>query len=281
MQTATETTTFICTPINLSVAGNTVLDIDKLMSDSASMDERSLHELRMLVEQYPFYQAARLLYVNNLFVLRRQEFGAELAKASLMVPDRAALFQLFEQRHYAIEVEGAPRRDMPIETEGDGNRTLSLIDSFLATHDAPAAGEAVPAAPHAKPTVAEVTSDYAAFLAMQDSPEEDAADEGGAQLRGAELIDTFIEQTKGKQRYALAELDDDELLVPDDCSHLDEGGLYNENIANIYIKQGRYAEALEILSKISLTNPEKKANFAPQMKLLQVIVGDGATAREA
>jgi hypothetical protein len=42
------------------------------------------------------------------------------------------------------------------------------------------------------------------------------------------------------------------------------------------IKQGRYEQALEILNKICLNNPEKNTTFATQMRLLEVVVGHNA-----
>ncbi|MBQ2166385.1 MAG: hypothetical protein II447_06385 [Bacteroidaceae bacterium] len=52
--------------------------------------------------------------------------------------------------------------------------------------------------------------------------------------------------------------------------------LYNEKIVSILIKQGRYEQALEILNKICLNNPEKNTIFATQMRLLEVVVGHNA-----
>ena len=64
----------------------------------------------------------------------------------------------------------------------------------------------------------------------------------------------------------LGSLSMDNKEVPDD-------DLYNEKIVNILIKQGRYEQALEILNKICLNNPEKNTTFATQMRLLEVVVG--------
>ena len=52
------------------------------------------------------------------------------------------------------------------------------------------------------------------------------------------------------------------------------------NIVNIYIKQGRYQQALEILKSICLNNPEKSANFASQMRLLEVVVNNNKESKQ-
>ena len=88
-----------------------------------------MEELRDIVAKYPFFQTARLLYVANLYQLHDAAFGKELRKASVMVPDRTALFSLTEGENYTLETV-SPSGSL-IETENDHNRTISLIDSFL------------------------------------------------------------------------------------------------------------------------------------------------------
>ncbi len=250
------------------------LDFSRYIEDPSQLDRNTLEELKQLIADYPFFQLARLLYVANLFVLRDQSFGPELRKASALVPDRTALFQLVEAKNYEIEVQHPADDEQAIMTESD-DRTITLIDSFLSTQPAQTDEKDKAAEPHHVPTWTEVTSDYASFLEMQEDAPVDPADEGTAslQLNGASLIDNFINETRGQQRYVIADGSEDEPvgLTPQETDADDS--LYNENIVNLLIKQEQYEQALEILHKICLNNPEKSATFAPQMQLLQVIVG--------
>lgn len=56
----------------------------------------------------------------------------------------------------------------------------------------------------------------------------------------------------------------------------DEGSadspLLMQSLAKIFIKQRRYERALEIISKLSLNNPEKSVYFADQIRFLQKLV---------
>ena len=151
----------------------------------------------------------------------------------------------------------------------DEDRTLSLIDNFLTQQ--PEEEKEEESEPHSVPTVAEVTSDYASFLAMQEeveSPVEDNPEKGGADA----IIDSFLSSQEGKQRYEFSEKDDDapQTAAPD--TDFDGADLYNEKIVEILVKQRQYAQALEILRQICLNNPEKSRNFATQMQLLEIIV---------
>lgn len=250
-------------------------DIFSLINDPSQLNESTLPELRSLVERYPFYHTARLLYVHNLFTLHHKDFGTELRKASALVADRSALFSLVESIHYQIQC--SPNRFITqpsdIETESDANRTISLIDSFLSQSRGETNDQ--------MPSIADLTNDYASFLIKGENPDSDESQTAEPKLKGSELIDSFIENTKGKQRFEIPELPDEynievnasEEFQSPRLSHEDEE-IYTENMVNIYISQGRYEQALEILRKICLNNPKKNSNFAAQIKLLETVIAN-------
>jgi hypothetical protein len=243
-----------------------MINIRELATNPSLLNEETLPELKELLEKYPFFQLVRLLYVANLYKLHAQNFGTELRKASVFVPDRAALFALTESTNYQLPTQ---ENSASIETEGDENRTLSLINDFLTGKTLET--EDGQDAPRMVPSVADLTNDYASFLLQQEGWDgENTVDDTIPQLKGADLIDSFIEETKGKQRLEMPELDDDEFVSPELSDEEEE--IYTESMVNIYIKQGRYQQALEILRKISLNNPKKSSNFAAQINLLEIIL---------
>jgi len=241
-----------------------VIDIKELINDRTKLNADTLVELKAVVEEYPFFQTARLLYVANLYAVHDRSFGEELRKASVFLPDRRALFYMIEGEHYVIET---PENAVPAASEKGKDRTISLIDNFLSNQREENENK------RAKPTLADLTTDYAAFLVNQDDVVSDADE--APKLRGQSLIDNFIEVTKGKQRIEMPDLNDEDYNFSPAISPEDEE-IYTEKMTDIYIKQGRYAEALGILKKICLNNPKKSAYFANQMKLLEVILGGNA-----
>lgn len=239
-----------------------MIEVSELIKGKARLDSDTLVELKELVERYPFFQTARLLYIVNLFVLRSKDFVEELKKGSVFITDRRTLFSIIEGKNYDIEYDVNVLSDR-IETEGDENRTISLIDNFLSAHDETSSGKTT----RVSPSIADLTTDYTSFL-MQQEDETMQTDDEKPKLKGEELIDSFIEETKGKQRVEIGELAS-EFKSPEISDEDEE--IYTENMVNIYIKQGRYEQALEILRKICLTNPKKTVNFATLIKLLEVI----------
>ena len=47
---------------------------------------------------------------------------------------------------------------------------------------------------------------------------------------------------------------------------------FTETLARIYIKQGKYAKAIEIIRRISLLYPQKNRYFADQIRFLEKIL---------
>ncbi|MBQ6964722.1 MAG: hypothetical protein IJP82_03410 [Bacteroidaceae bacterium] len=251
-----------------------MMNIKELIEDPSKLNAETLPELKALVEKYPFFQAVRLLYLSNLYRLHSQDFGPELKRASVHVPDRTALFALTEGVNYELPSQNSATA---IETEGDSNRTLSLINTFLTQGGIETDNDFGPE--RNQPSVADLTNDYVSYLMRQEqqgTPEEpddiSKADDNAPRLKGADLIDIFIEETKGKQRLDMPEMNDEEFTSPELSAEEEE--IYTENMVNIYIKQGRYQQALEILRKICLNNPKKSSNFAAEMNLLEIILGE-------
>ena len=154
------------------------------------LNRETLCELRTLLARYPYFQTARLLYLKNLFLLHDPSFAEELRKAALYISNRRMLFYLIEGERFSpasLEVKEAPKEETL-------DRTLSLIDSFLATlSDEPAVPLEIPM------EVAAVTTDYTSLL-LQDVGQ---ADENAPRLKGQALIDEFIGKQQEKEQEPL------------------------------------------------------------------------------
>ena len=57
-----------------------------------------------------------------------------------------------------------------------------------------------------------------------------------------------------------------------DTQKNEEDGYFTETLARIYIKQGNYSRALEIIRQLSLHNPKKNTYFADQIRFLEKLI---------
>jgi hypothetical protein len=108
-------------------------DIIQWIKQPELLNTSTLYELRTMVARYPYFQTLRLLYLKNLYLLHDETFGPELRKSVLYVSDRAALYYLIEGEQQAIKpVRNNVALPTMKEEESSKDRTLSLIDNFLA-----------------------------------------------------------------------------------------------------------------------------------------------------
>ena len=156
------------------------------------LNKDTLYELRTLVARYPYFQSLRLLYLKNLYLLHDITFGAELRKAVLYVADRRVLFYLIEGDRYTLKSRKPSLLSSKVlEEEHSVDRTLSLIDAFLAT---------IPEE-HSQVTELDYTMDYTTYLLQDDGQSDSAPDDGqeAPKLRGHELIDGFIRKSESTE----------------------------------------------------------------------------------
>ena len=247
------------------------MDIGQLIKHPELMDKETLYDLRSLLALYPYYQTARLLMLQNLYLLHDPTFDEELRRAAIYITDRRMIFNLVEAAHYRLRNEN--RNEVAVQTgdaKNSGDRTMSLIDQFL--ESLPKDGASTDDKKR-KPTPVDAAVDYVAYLLETESEEERQAAEEAPQMKGQELIDDFIDNQSGK--IELQEIPD--YVIPDDAGEEkeekeSEESYFTETLARIYIKQGRYSKALEIIKRLNLNYPKKNAYFADQIRFLEKLI---------
>ena len=244
------------------------MNLSALIKNPQNLDRDSRYELRSLLALYPYYQTARLLMLQNLYLLHDPMFDEELRAASVYITNRKVLFQMVEAAHYQLRNNNTSIATAP---KNDSNRTLTLIDSFLKT--IPQETEEEHNSQKRKPTPADATVDYVAYLLECDN-EEQQEEEKTPLLKGQQLIDNFIQNDTGK-----IVLNDNVVYQPQiaeenekDSENDIEESYFTETLARIYIKQGRYSKALEIIQRLSLNYPKKNAYFADQIRFLEKLI---------
>jgi predicted Zn-dependent protease len=200
--------------------------------------------------------------LQNLYLLHDTSFDEELRRAAIYITDRRVIFQMIEAAHYQLRKD-TPATDTEKTTPDNEHRTLDLIDTFL---------DAIPVEDdkidkHRKPTPADAAIDYVAYLLETES---DSMSEDTPQLKGHDLIDNFLQQEQGRIMLDLPQEEHEDSL-PDNSDDNDEE-YFTETLARIYIKQGRYQKALDIITRLSGKYPQKNAYFADQIRFLEKLI---------
>ncbi len=247
------------------------MDLVRLINHPELMNKETLYELRNIVALYPYYQAARMLMLRNMYLLHDTAFDDELRRSAFYISERKMLFDMVESAHYKTTAT-ADNDASQASKEGsaDKNRTLSIIDNYLdSAQDEDSLEEK---SGKSRPTPADAAVDYVAYLLKTESEEERKEGSQGPQMKGQNLIDDFINNDGGK--IQLQEKPTYKPVLDNGKNDKDEAdeGYFTETLAKIYIKQGRYSKALEIIQRLNLNYPKKNAYFADQIRFLKKLI---------
>jgi hypothetical protein len=268
------------------------VNIQELTKHPELLNRETLYDLRRMTALYPYYQPARLLMIKNLYLLHDPSFDEELRRAAIYFTDRKILFNLVESAHYRLKHKSpqsflnVPDRRGNAEAENGESRTVSLIDSFLSTipedekptkktdrKDGKAEKD------KRKPTAADATVDYVAYLLATDFEElnetvesTEPATLANTAMNGGALIDAFINNDNG--RITLQEEPEylPEVPIADNSEREPEDEYLTETLAGIYIKQGRYKKALDIMNRINNMQEKKNLYFDDQKRFLAKLI---------
>lgn len=249
------------------------MSITRLFEQPETLNLDSLNELRNLVAQYPYCHAARLLMLKNMFLLQDNNFEQELKKAALLVPNRRELFNMVHGLHYALHQEKKQTAAPPTKQPAD--RTSMLLDSFLEHQEGRKGKNTDP------------KTDYMGFL-MQGKTDVSSSSDSTVSTpndRTSSLIDSFISQKQ--ERLILSNSKDQQTKLEETPQEFTADNSQNEDtyltetLAKIYIQQGKYERAVEIISKLNLNNPKKSAYFADQLRFLQKLIVNSKHEQES
>ena len=240
------------------------------------MNRETLYDLRALLALYPYYQTARLLMLQNLYLLHDPSFDEELRRAAIYISDRKVIFQMVEAAHYQLKSQNSNRHEA-VEGKPKSDRTSSLIDHFL--HSIPTEAEEREKEPEEKrkPTPADAAVDYVAYLM-----ETETETEHEQPSRTIALIDDFIEEGGFKLHKDKEEEDQEsEVMEKKETAEADSseaqtasenGGIFTETLARIYIKQGKYERAYQIIDRLYKQHPQKSAFYVDQLRFLEKLM---------
>ena len=249
-----------------------------LISHPELLNRETLYELRSIVARYPYFQAARILMLRNLYLLHDPDFGAELRRSVLYVNDRRALCRLIEGYTDKVMAE-----EHEVVDEPTVDRTMSLIDAFLGT---------LPEEQNNELVAVETVGDYAAmFLSGEGASTEEVVEplemvagnsNADSVLRAIELMSGRDEESGAAVSLETSSITPNVLsksaneglaenFLRDSEDSLDES-YFTETLAKIYIKQRKYSRALEIIRSLYLQFPEKNAYFADQIRFLEKLI---------
>ncbi len=255
-----------------------------LDNPSARLTDDEANALRQTADQNPAAAALPLAlllkHADNLSADERQQLQNRFA---VYASDRQALLALIDPTgdNWANFYPAAPT-EAPISTN-------NVIDTFLDTygHTSPEEEALL------ERLIFNPTPDYSQVLAAEagdvslpgdaDSNSDDARIDAfirshqSTDTEGDDLLNEIAAAPAIDQPATLAEPAAPAKEEPQHVSHVNtpeaqDDSLLSESLAKIFIKQGRYERAYEIITNLSLNYPKKSIYFADQLRFLQKLI---------
>ena len=229
-----------------------------------SLDAQALTQLRALVDRYPYYQAARIMYLRTLYQMHDPTFDGELRRAAVCLPSRKTLYELFEGQNLSPENpirntihQKTPKADTQTK---EVDSTEEFLTGFL---------DSLPSA-NATPeiNVLDAHQDYMEWFVRSGRI---SKTEDDAPVMGQTSIDTFLDDNKGQ--ISLEDIPEDEqpVVIPQPQRDLPESQL-TEALAHIYIKQKQYEKARKIILRIIERKGETSRHHADLLRFLNKLI---------
>ena len=216
-----------------------------------SLNEQSLSELKGVVEEYPFFQAARMLWIKNLHLLDHISLNNELKIAAAHISNREKLYFLLNkcglEENEGIEneeieneeIENEEIENEEIENEGIENSILLDYERGVGSYDITKLSE-----------------------------KEKSTDKN----EKMSLINDFLKkQNIEKIKIETYNINNEDFSVK---SSQENDDLMTETLANIYIKQNNFSKALNIFEKLILKYPEKSIYFAARIEETEILINN-------
>jgi hypothetical protein len=229
------------------------------MKGGGAYADDALADLKNLLEEYPYFQAAQLLYTLHLQATKDSRFNAELRKAACYASDRRNLFYHIRRDFFPPEWIERP------EKEGAEASPFDRIDSFLAEQGETVALDVA--------SLSMVATDYLSYALAETRTVAETETAEDVPLRRQDVIDRFLEKSK-KASLKIVPRDDAASTPFPDLDTVDENNFFSETLAKIYLKQRKYEKALTIIRQLYLLYPEKNRYFADQIRFLEKIVSN-------
>ncbi len=246
-------------------------DFYAYLIETKELNASSLLQLKQMTQRYPYFQTAKLLLLKNLKEQEDATFISELKKNSIECSDREKLFYYLYKERYARFFEKTEDQNHFNE-----DRTALLLHSFLESIDEKHSVDEKRKENIVLEDNSILSTDYLAYLEHNEPHSDSLYDEDDSKpMKHQELVDRFLEKSSSDESLFSNNIKEENNKSNSNQgvdNLLDDDTFLTETLAQVYIKQKKYEQALTIIKRLSLNFPKKSIYFADQIRFLEYLI---------
>jgi hypothetical protein len=268
-------------------------DYINLLNNSKAINDKQTLVLETIVNEFPFYQSARALYLKGLYNQESFRYNYELKKTAAHTTDRSVLFDFITSA------------DFKIFQQDVYDKYQAEIQSIIVSDFEYVEEENIPYTIEAKSKSSYVTEIIAISEQNESNKEVEAALEIGKPFQFDKnethsfsewlqlaKITPIVREEAEKQIHVSSELEKkfdliekfielnpkipqakDTTSIPINIAKSNEtpSSIMTETLAQIYLEQKKYSKAIQAYEILILKYPEKSSFFADRIKNIKIL----------
>ena len=268
-------------------------DYINLLNNSKAINDKQTLILETIVNEFPFYQSARALYLKGLYNQESFRYNYELKKTAAHTTDRSVLFdfitsadfKIFQQEiydKYQAEIQNIIVADFEyVEEENQPvginsiSKTTTSTETYFVSEQQETNKEVEAALEIGKPFQFDKNETHSfsewlqlAKIAPIVREETEKQMNVSSELeKKFDLIEKFIELNPKIPKAK------DTTAAPINIAKSNEtpSSIMTETLAQIYLEQKKYSKAIQAYEILILKYPEKSSFFADRIKNIKIL----------
>jgi tetratricopeptide (TPR) repeat protein len=242
------------------------------------LKEQTIGELKEIIDEFPYFQSAQLLYTCNLFAQANFRYSDYLKTCSIYATDRTVLYRLLQPRNQPEAAlkkvntmeELAIESSALIELSEENQITEAEFPQISSSYPDGSEDSGFDLLSFEHPELTHYKLPETDLLAGR----EDIIAETGHQDsdKKIDLIEQFIKVNPSIQpRIENVPVQVEPSDLKDDAE-TEKDEFITETLSRIYLKQGHYQKAIDSFKRLSLKFPEKSVYFAQQIEEIKKLL---------
>ncbi|ARV06683.1 hypothetical protein BTO04_08240 [Polaribacter sp. SA4-10] len=241
-----------------------------LLEKKQQIQQLETAELKSVVEEFPYFQSARALYLKGLRNQNSFKYNNELKVTAAYTSDRTVLFNFITAKDFNSKKEDIHKQILEkISKKVVKENTLEITEDVV-INPTETIEEVEEKLEIGKP-ISFLTTESNSFnqwlqLSVQKPIARTVEKIEEKTIKKASIIDTFI-----KNNPKIKPLSKDKNITVPVAQNTHDSALMTETLAKVYLEQKKYQNAIQAYRILSLKYPEKSGFFADQIKRVQIL----------